>query len=232
MAEPIGEHLDLHVPGPLDELLDVDRAGAERRQGFRGRAAKRRRQLRRGGHAPHALSTAPRGGLEHDRVPDGSGDLLGHRGVGHGFRRSRYDRHACRFHPAPGFRLLAHRTDRVGRRTDPGEARRDHGFREHRPLGQKAVARVHGIRTRALRGGEHPLDVEIGLARGRGPDGHGQIRRPDMRAQRIGLRVHRDRLEALLVARADDAEGDFAAVGYEHSLQARPQLADWRTGGP
>jgi hypothetical protein len=52
---------------------------------------------------------------------------------------------------------------------------------------------------------------------------NGAVGRRDVRRLSIGVREHGDGLDLELAARADDAEGDFAAVGdqetFDHELQ-------------
>jgi len=43
---------------------------------------------------------------------------------------------------------------------------------EGRPLGQEAVARMHGLRAAAFRGGDDLVDQEVAFGRGRRADQH------------------------------------------------------------
>ena len=83
---------------------------------------------------------------------------------------------------------------------------------EARVLGQKAVARMHGVGAGDLAGGEQRRDVEIAVARGRRPDADAFIGQPHMHGVLVRGRMHGDRRDAELLARAQDAQRDFTAV--------------------
>jgi hypothetical protein len=74
---------------------------------------------------------------------------------------------------------------------------------------------VDGVNVRNLGGGDDRGDVEVAL-RGRGAaDAHGLVGEAHVQGVAVGRRMHRDRLDAHLLARPDDAAGDFAAVRYQ-----------------
>ena len=75
------------------------------------------------------------------------------------------DRHAGRPHQLLGADLRAHRVDRLRRRADPGQSRRLDGPGEVGVLGQEPVAGVDRVGAGRLRGGQHGVDVEVGLGR-------------------------------------------------------------------
>src|SRR5438552_2275291 len=93
--------------------------------------------------------------------------------------------------------------------------------RKRRALRQEPVPGVYRLAPRALRRRHQLPDVEIGLGCRRRPERNRQIGRAHMGRQAIDLRINRHRLEALLVAGADDAQGDLAAVGDQYALDGR-----------
>ena len=77
---------------------------------------------------------------------------------------------------------------------------------------------MDGLSATRTRGLENARDVEIALAcRGR-PDAQRLVRGAHMVGVRVGIGVHRDGADAQPPRRAEDAAGDFAAVGDQQAL--------------
>ena len=81
-------------------------------------------------------------------------------------------------------------------------------------LGQKAVAGVDGIRPGAVGDLEDGRDVEVGDRRV-GGDAPGLVGETGVQGIVLAVAVDGDRAQAELARGADDAHGDFAAVGDE-----------------
>ena len=82
VAVLVGEELDFDVAGALDELFEIDLAGAE---GARGLVAGRDEgggQLCRSLDGAHAFAAAAGGGFQHDGIADLLRDLQGFFGGG------------------------------------------------------------------------------------------------------------------------------------------------------
>jgi hypothetical protein len=58
VAVGVGKHLNLHMAGPLDQALDVQRSVAERRLGLAPRSLHRVENFARRSHRLHANATA------------------------------------------------------------------------------------------------------------------------------------------------------------------------------
>ena len=106
----------------------------------------------------HALAAAARGRLDHDRIADLIGDAIGLVVLLDDAEMARHGRDL-----GPGRRLLgrdlvAHGGDRPGIGTDEDDAGRGQRLGESRPLGQEAVARMHGLRPARLAGRDDLLD--------------------------------------------------------------------------
>jgi hypothetical protein len=82
---------------------------------------------------------------------------------------------------------------------------------------------VHGLGARALDDVEDPVDLQVGLGGRPGPEQVGLRGPPDVEGVAVGLGVDRDGGHAELVERADDADGDLAAVAYEDLLEHAAQ---------
>src|SRR5690606_15229727 len=83
----------------------------------------------------------------------------------------------------------------------------------------EAVARVDGVAAR-LRG-DRQQDVlpEVALGAGRGADGDRGVGEAHVQGVGVDVRVDGDGLEAELVAGADDAYGDLAAIRDEDTTE-------------
>jgi hypothetical protein len=62
-------------------------------------------------------------------------------------------------------------------------------------------------------------DLEVRVARRRRPDAHVVVGEAHVQRLAVRLGIHRDRLDAELAARADDAQRDLAAIGDQHLLK-------------
>ena len=82
VAVLVGEELDFDVAGPLDELFEIDFAGAEGARGFVAGGDEGGGQLCRALDGAHALAAAAGCCLEHDGIADLCGDLEGFVGGG------------------------------------------------------------------------------------------------------------------------------------------------------
>ena len=82
-------------------------------------------------------------------------------------------------------------------------------------LGQKAVAGMDGVGPGAGGGAEEGRDVEIGVGRRGGAEAHGSVSGAHVGAVGVGVGVDGHGADAQPAAGANDAAGDFAAVGDE-----------------
>ena len=88
-------------------------------------------------------------------------------------------------------------------------------------LGQEAVARMDGVGAGDLAGGDERRDVEIAVAGRRRADADALVGEADVHGVGVGGRMHRHGGDAELLAGAQDAERDLAAVGDEDLVEHR-----------
>jgi hypothetical protein len=104
-------------------------------------------------------------------------------------------------------------------------------FGEPRILRQEAVAGMHRVGAGDLAGGEQRRHVEVALAGGGRADAHALVGEAHMHGVLVRGRMHRDRGDAELLARAQHAQGDLAAVRdqdlVEH-LVRKVANSEWR----
>jgi hypothetical protein len=83
---------------------------------------------------------------------------------------------------------------------------------------------VDGVAARTFRDFDDPRGVEIALARRRGADRVRGVSGADVQRVAIDIAVDRGRADAEIVAGADDAERDLAAIGDEDGGERRSPL--------
>ena len=104
---------------------------------------------------------------------------------------------------------------------------------EARVLGQEAVARMDRVGAGDLAGGDQRRDVEIAVAGRRRADADALVGEPHMHRVGIGGRMHRDGRDAELLAGAQDAQRDLAAVGDQDLVEhAAAAYSITRSGSP
>ncbi len=219
VAVLVAQHLDLDVARIEDEFLDEDARIAE------GRLRLVRRGLDGLGEIlclldeAHAFAAAAGRGLDHDGKADFLGDALCLRRIGDLAQEPRHRRDIRGAGELLRLDLVAHGGDRARMGADEGDAGIAQRLRKASVLGEEAVARMHGLGTRLLRGGDDAVDDEIRLRGLRRADSHGLVRHFDMGQVLVGLGIDRDRLDPHAFRRAHDAAGDLSPIGDEDFLE-------------
>jgi hypothetical protein len=216
VALAVSQYLDLHVARILQKFLHVHLIVAERRARFRTRGGDGVAQMRLGVHHAHAAPAAAAGGLDDDRIADlaGDGHVLVHvivertAGTGHA-------RDSGILHGADGLDLVAHQADGLGLRPDEHKAGLLHLFGEVGVLGQETIARMDRAGVGDLGCGDDGRDVEVTQRTGPRADADGLVGHADMLEVAVGGRMHGHGPNAHRMTGAQDAQGDFAAVGDE-----------------
>ena len=131
-----------------------------------------------------------------------------------------------RIHRLLGGDLVAHHADMVGRGPDEGQAVCFDDVGELGVLRQEAVAGMDRLGAGDLAGGDDLGDVQIAVARGRRADADAFIGQAHMHGVGVGGGMDRDGGDAHLLAGAEDAKGDFAAIGDEDFLKHHRPIDD------
>jgi hypothetical protein len=218
-AVAVGDDLKLDVTRVLDQPLDVERSVAEGGRRLTTRLCDRRQQRRLVAHRFHADPAAALGGFEQHRQADPPRRLRNRAVRLIDGCVPRHDRRARRLRQLPGGDLRSHFRDDLRRRPDKGHAGVGAGRGEIVILGEESVARMDGLRPGRACGSEDGIDRQIAVHRRGGTDPNGLIGGRHMQRVRIGVRIHRDGLDATLAAGADDAHGDLAAIGDQNPLK-------------
>jgi hypothetical protein len=88
------------------------------------------------------------------------------------------------------------------------------------------------IRPGDLAGGDQGRNVEIAVAGGRRTDADALVGEPHMHGIRVGGGMYRDGGDAELLRRAQDAQGDLAAIGNEDLIEHIAPYSMTRRGSP
>ena len=214
VAVAVAEYLHLDMTRPLDVLLDVEGGVLEGGLGF---------PLRQEEAVPegdiivddaHPFSAAAAGRLDDDRIADPLGDrdrLLGRLNhlvaPGHGWNLAGLgglDRLV----------LLPAKVDNFGRRADEAYVAALTDLGEVRVFGQKSATGVDCLDVGDLCGRDNARDVQIAFAARGGADADGIIGEAQVQGIAVSLGIDRDRLDAQILARADNAQGDLATISY------------------
>jgi len=209
----VPEDLHFDMAGGSDIFLDQDGIIAERMGRFRLRSTQGIGKIGGRIDASHSLAAATGDRLDEHRIANGI-RLPGkkHRVLivaviaGH-------DRNAGLLHQCLGSILQTHGADRFRRRTDEDEAGPFHRLDEVRIFRQEAIAGMNGLGARLQRCGNDGIPLEIAVLRGRTADGNRLIRHGDMQGARVDIGMNRNRRNAQLSRRCDDATGDLPAIG-------------------
>ena len=161
----VRQHLKLDVLGILQVTFRVDRIVLEVRSRLAARGFERGFDLFGAVRDLESLTSAPRSGFKRQREPELFGGGSRARYVGDRFEATRYRRNVCRAHRLARAQLIAHRRDRIGVRSDPGQTGGDDAARELGILGEKPVSGMYGLRSGLPRDGDQLLAVEITLRR-------------------------------------------------------------------
>ena len=219
LAFAVAQHLDFDVAGLFQIFLDIDGVVAEGglRLGARGgeRVGKRLGVAR----DLHAASAAAGRRLDQHRIADVVGDARGFRVGGDAALRARHHRNAEALGGALGLDLVAHEADVLGLGADELHAVLFQDFGKAGVLRQEAVAGMHGVGAGDLAGGEDIGDVEIAVLGGGRADAHALVGKAHMHGVGVGGGMHRHRRDAELLAGAQDAQRDLAAVGDEDFIE-------------
>ncbi len=103
----------------------------------------------------------------------------------------------------------------LGLGTDEPDIVFGENFGETRILRQEAVTRMDGVGAGDLAGCQQRRHVQIAVARRRRADADALVGEPHMHSVGVGGGMHRDREDAELLAGAQDAQCNLAAIGDE-----------------
>ncbi len=222
VAVVVADHLELDVPGLLEEFLHVDRVVAEGRESLGLGDVDRIEKRPLAVHDAHAAAAAAARGLDDDRVADRLGDAEALVRIGgQGAVGARHAGHPGLVHGRDRRDLVAHEADGLALRPDEHEAGFFHALGEVRVLGQEAVAGMDSHRVRDLGSADDRGHVEVAVPGLRRPDADGLVGEQHVLEGAVGGRVHGHRLDAELAARPQDAERYLAAIRDDYLVEHR-----------
>src|SRR5260370_31082430 len=223
----VAEDLPFDVARAAQIFLDVEAAVTERRFGLARDDANSRGEVFFVFDQAHALAAATGRRLQHDREADffGNGaDLrLGFERSG----RAGNDRNARLGHEFARLDLVAHFLDCGCGRADENEAGVPDRAGEAGIFGEKAVAGMDRLGAGLSGGFDDARGIEVTFGGWRRSDLDGVVGLADVKRGAVGVGDDGGGLDTQLAARADDTDGDFAAVGGEDSLKHQWSWMVW-----
>ena len=164
--------------------------------------------------AANAASASATGGLEHDRIADLLGQLSGFVETTEIAVTAGGNGDAGFTHGGARLGFVTHAPDNLGGGADKADIAAGADFGQFRVFRKKAIARMQGVTAGGDRQIDQPVSVEI-TGHGVRPQTVGFIRFFDMQGVAVGFGIDSDRFNAHFRAGADDANGDFPAIGDE-----------------
>ena len=222
-AAAVAEHLDLDVARLLQVFFQIDRGVAERRLGLVGGGRQRQHQIVGGLRDLHAASAAAGGRLDQHRKADRSAAIA----IASSSGPTAPSEPGTTGMPSFLAVFLASILSPIRRMCSAfGPMKMQivvgEDFGKAGVLRQKAVAGMHRVGAGDLAGREQRGHVEIAVLRRRRPDADALVGEPHMHGVGVGGRMHRDGGDAELLAGAQDAQRDLAAIGYEDLVEHVP----------
>ena len=212
VAVLVAQDLKFDMVRPLDVFLDEDAAVAERGLSFSRRDVNVLPQFLIGANHTQASSPAAGAGLDHDRVVDLMGESQGFVDAGDSAFGAGDDRDACLLGDLSRLYFAAHEVDRLGRRTDKGDAG---GLAEPGEFGvfrEESVSGMDCVGADALGDFHDLLSVQETFDGARAYE-VGLVGFFDVNPGGVGFRIDRRCRDIELTTATDDAHGDFATVG-------------------
>src|SRR5690606_25450779 len=219
VALAVGQHLHFHVTRVGQELFQVDHGVAEGRARFGAGQADRLDQVFFLVHHAHAAPTAATSSLDDHRIADPTADLqalflvLGQGAIGAG-----HGRYAGLLHGGNCRHLVTHQADHLGAGADEGETGVFDLLGKVGVFREEAIAGVDAVGTGHLGSADDARNVQVRLGCDCRADADGFVSHRQVHEFAVSSGVHCHGLQPQLFASADDAQCNFAAVGYEYFL--------------
>ena len=225
----VGQDLNLHMLGPLDEAFQEKGAVAEGCVRLTSGFGQLLFQILGGTDDPHSPSAAAEGCLGNQGKPQLSGRLPGRLPFPHGLVRSGNHGDSRLLGQAAGSQLVPKQFQKMGGGPHEGDVFAPTSPGELGILGQKSVPRMDGLHLLVPGDRQNALDVQIGLHR---PllswQGVGLIGLETVQGDAVRLGVDGDRPQPEFGGRPHDTNGDFAAVGSQEFLHRLPETTEKR----
>ncbi len=220
----ISQYLYLDMPGAVDTGFEENIRTAECFYCLREHAIIVAPEFELTVAAANASAATTGGRLEHHRITDigRQHDRLfnaGEAGIAPG-----NNRHTCVDHAAAGLDLVAHFPNDARIRPNEFDTAAGADFCERRVFGQEAIAGMERVTAGSDRQINDAVGVQVAGHRVRA-DIMRFVGLADMQGMPVGVGVDCHRFDTCLLAGANDANGNFTAVGYQDLVyQVSPDL--------
>ena len=215
----VTKHLDLNVAWALHVLFDQHRIAAKAVDGFTFARCQRCGKVFRLFDHAHALATTTSAGFDEGGVTDAVGFALQQGRILVSTVVTGHQRHTRFLHQTLGFGLEAHGQNSRCRWADEHQTRGGAGLGKVFVLAQEAIARVHGLGTRVLRGLQDALPAQVAVFGCAAANVHRFVTRLHMLGPGIGVRINGHGLDAHSAGGGGHTASDFASVGDHYFLE-------------
>ncbi len=212
-AVRVGEDLDFDMAGIFQIFFKIKARVSESIKRFGGGIAPRGGELGIASDQAHAFSAAARDGFEENGIAHGLRESLSFLWFFDGIVRARDDGN---FGAASELATGSFRSEGFhgfGGRTDENEIGFFASAGEHWIFGEEAITGMNGVAVGAAGDVDEFVDAEITFAGGRGADGVGFVGEADVERGAVGFAEDGDGADAQFATGAEDADGDFTAIG-------------------
>ena len=227
-AVSVGENLDFDVMGPVEIFFQVKTVVTESVQGFGRGIAECGFEFGVVVNEAHALSAATGDGLQKNGVAHAVRQGLRFAWIFDGVVRPGNHGNVRAVGKLAAGSLGAERFHGLGWRPDEGEARVRAGTRQRGVFREKSITRMERIATGAPRHVHELINREVAFTRGRRADGVSFIGEANVERLAVDITEDRDGANAKLAAGAQDAHGDFTAIGDQDFLEHSKDYSELR----
>ena len=224
IAMRVAENLNLDMARRFNKSFQQDAVAAKRIERFATATLQRGGKLSGRADNTHTFATTAVGRLNHQRITDGIGLRLQELRILIGTGVTGHDRHAGGLHQILSAGFGAHLAHRFGARTDERQTGLLHGLGKVGVLRQKAIARVNRLRAATQCDIQNYIATQIRLGRRITANRIGFVGLQHMLRHGVGCGVHRHRSNAQTLSGANDAAGDFAAIGDQNLGQHQKDI--------
>ncbi len=221
----IRHQLNLDMPGPLDQLLQIDLARPKAPLRLATGRHISCRQILRPGHSAHTLPTAARGCLQHHGIPNRAGHANSLIHISQPRHRSRHPRHTRRIRRLSRPRLRSQHPHHTRWRTDKSHPGSLTSLSKVRILRQEPIPRMHRIRPHSPGNRQNHIPPQIALRRRRRPQPISLIRMQHMQRRAVRVGVHGHRRQSHLPACTNHAQCNLTAIRNQDFFYRPSQAA-------
>src|SRR5579859_6876686 len=221
-AVGVGKDLHFDVAGFFQIFFEIEASIAESVQSFRGRIPPGGGKFGIASDDAHAFAAAAGDGFEQHGIAHVLSEGLRILGILNGIVCSGNGGHIGTASELAAGSFRAEGFHGFGARADEGDASIRTGSRECRVFGKKPVSRMDSVAAGAARNVDYFVNAKIAFARRGRADGVSLVGKANVKRLTIDVAENRGGTDAQLSASAQDAHGNFTAIGNQDFPEHEP----------